>query len=138
MPLTPLSGTLGLKRAAHLLRRATFGATKQQIDAYAALTPAQAITQLFRQALPAPALPIDPKTGQTWVTISGELTDANSEDGDLQEFFKGWFIGQMMNPSLAYSAREKMVMFLHTHFTTIQEKVSNSRALYFQNQLLKF
>jgi uncharacterized protein (DUF1800 family) len=137
MPLPEFSGTLGLKRAAHLLRRATFGATKQQIDSYAALTPAQAITQLFRQALPNPVLPIDPKTGQTWVTITGDLTDANSEDGDLQEFFKGWFIGQMMNPSLAYSAREKMVMFLHTHFTTLQEKVNNSRALYFQNQLFR-
>src|SRR5688572_20190338 len=137
MPLAEISGALGLKRAAHLLRRATFGATKQQIDSYAALTPAQAITQLFRQALPNPVLPIDPKTGQTWVTITGDLTDANSEDGDLQEFFKGWFIGQMMNPSLAYSAREKMVMFLHTHFTTLQEKVNNSRALYFQNQLFR-
>src|SRR6478609_5430826 len=98
MPLPEYSGTLGLKRAAHLLRRATFGATKQQIATFAGYTPATAITQLFRQALPDPVLPIDPKTGQTWVTISGDIPDANSKDGDLQEFFKGWFIGQMMNP----------------------------------------
>ena len=63
MALPEYSGTLELKRAAHLLRRATFGATKQQIDAFAALTPAEAITQLFGQTLPAPVLPIDPKTG---------------------------------------------------------------------------
>ncbi len=141
MPLPEYSGTLGLKRAAHLLRRATFGATKQQIDAFAPLTPAQAITQLFRQALPDPVLPIDPETGQEWV-LSG-VTDANSDSGDLEEFIKRWFVGQMLSVgiapaiSLAYSAREKLVMFMHTHFTTITSKVSNSRSLYFQNQLFR-
>lgn len=141
MPLPEFSGSLGLKRAAHLLRRATFGATKQQIDAFASLTPAQAITSLFRQALPDPVLPIDPKTGQEWV-LSG-VTDANSDGGELEEYFKRWFIGQMMSASiapalsLAYSAREKLVFFFHTHFTTITSKVANSRSLYFQNQLFR-
>ncbi|HTE31988.1 MAG TPA: DUF1800 family protein [Chryseolinea sp.] len=141
MALPEYGGTLGIKRAAHLLRRATFGATKQQIDAFAAFTPAQAITALYHQALPDPVLPIDPKTGQEWV-LSG-VTDANSDGGDLESFFKRWFIGQMMSVgiapslSLAYSARERLVFFLHTHFTTITSKVGNSRSLYFQNQLLR-
>jgi uncharacterized protein (DUF1800 family) len=141
MPLPEFSGTLGLKRAAHLLRRATFGATKQQIDTFAALTPAQAVTALYRQALPEPILPVDPKTGQEWV-ISG-VTDANSDGGELEEYFKCWFVGQMMSVgvapslSLAYSAREKLVFFLHSHFTTITSKVANSRSLYFQNQLFR-
>ena len=99
MPLPEFSGTLGLKRAAHLLRRATFGATKQQIDAFASLTPAQAINALFRQALPDPLPPIDPKTGQEWV-LSG-VTDANSDDGDLEEYFKSWLVGQMMSSGVA-------------------------------------
>lgn len=141
MPLPEFTGTLGLKRAAHLLRRATFGATKNQIDAYAALTPAAAITQLFRTALPDPVLPPDPETGLPW--FNTPESDANSDDGDLQNFFKSWFIGQMMSEgispdlSLAYSAREKLVFFLHSHFTCIQSKVSNSRAMYFQNQLFR-
>jgi uncharacterized protein (DUF1800 family) len=141
MPLPEYSGTLGVKRAAHLLRRATFGATRQQIDAYGAMTPAQAITQLFRQTLPDPQLPLDPETGAEWM-ISG-TTDANSGDGDLQEFFKQWIIGQMLSEgispaqSLAYSAREKVIFFLHTHFTAIQSKIDSSRALYFQNQLFR-
>src|SRR3989337_307676 len=122
MPLTEFSGTLGIKRAAHLLRRSTFGANKPQIDSFALLTPAQAIDQLFRQTLPDPILPIDPLTGQEWV-LSG-TTKANSPDGDLQKYFKRWFIGQMLSSgidpavSLAYSTREKVVFFLHTHFTT--------------------
>lgn len=135
MPLPEFSGALGLKRAAHLLRRATFGATKQQIDSFATLTPTQATTQLFGQALPATELPIDPKTGQEWV-VTG-ITDANSEGSELSQYLLSWFIGQMMHPSLAYSAREKIVLFLHTHFTMIMEKVSDTRALYFQNALFR-
>ncbi|HEY9048804.1 MAG TPA: DUF1800 family protein [Ohtaekwangia sp.] len=135
MPLPEYGGTLGQKRAAHLLRRATFGATKQQIDSFAGLTPAQAITQLFRQTLPDPVLPIDPKTGAEWVTTG--TTGANSKDGDLMNYLLSWFLGQMMNSSLAYSAREKVVLFLHTHFTMRTEKVNNTRSVYFQNQLFR-
>lgn len=131
---------LGLKRAAHLLRRATFGATKDQITAFSNLSAQAAVNALFRSALPDPVLPIDPATGSEWVT--GE-TPAGSEDFELENYFLGWFIGQMMsvgideNLSLAYSAREKIVYFLHTHFTTIKSRVTSSRALYFQNQLYR-
>jgi uncharacterized protein (DUF1800 family) len=80
-------------------------------------------------------------TGQEWF-LTG-TTDANSENADLIRFFHGWFIGQMLANGIsssvapAYSAREKMVWFLHTHFTAITSKISNSRSLYFQNQLFR-
>jgi uncharacterized protein (DUF1800 family) len=141
MPLPEYTGTLGLTRAAHLLRRATHGATKDQIDSFALLTPAEAITLLFRQILPDPVLPPDPATAQPWFLTPP--TDANSEEADLQQYFKCWCIGQMLSAnidpalSLAYSSREKVVLFLHTHFTAIQSKVDNSRSLYFQNQLFR-
>src|SRR5688572_22651664 len=137
MPLPDFNGLLGIKRAFHLLRRATFGATKQQLDAFALLTPAQAIPLSFHQALPDLELPKDPKTGSEWITLG--RTDANSDDFELRGYLVRWLIGQMMsvgipaNLSLAYSTREKLVLFLHTHFTTIREKVENSRALYYQN-----
>ncbi|MCW5912293.1 MAG: DUF1800 family protein [Cyclobacteriaceae bacterium] len=141
MPLPSLGGTLGYKRAAHLLHRATFGPTKLQIDSFATLNASQAVALLFQQPLPDPALPLDPETGTEWV-LTG-VTDANSGDPDLQEIFKGWFIGQMLalgvppGNQLAYSAREKIVFFLHTVLTAIQSKVDNSRSLYFQNQLFR-
>src|SRR5688500_4089065 len=95
MPLPEFTGTLGMKRAAHLLRRATFGATKSQIDTFAQLTPQQAITQLFRTGLPDPILPPDPLTGQPWfMTLPPE---DGSEDGDFQAYFKGWFLAQMLS-----------------------------------------
>ncbi len=142
MPLPEFSGTLGVKRAAHLLRRATFGATKQQIDTFATYTPVQAITQLFRQVLPDPVLPIDPATGSEWF-LTGTIPDVSSEGFELENYYKRWVIGQMISTgispaqSLAYSTREKLVFFLHTHFTAIAEKIGSSRALYFQNQLLR-
>jgi len=141
MPLPEFTGTLGIKRATHLLHRASFGATKQQIDNFATLTPASAMGQLFTNGLPDPKLPVDAKTNADWL-LNGP-TDANSGDGDLQEFFKGWFLAQMLSQgipssqSLAYSTREKVVFFIHTVLTTIQTKVDSSRALYFQNQLYR-
>lgn len=100
-----------------------------------------AVDNLLNATLPEPVLPIDPLTMQEWF-LSG-TTGANSKDDALLRFFKGWFIGQMMshgiNPAIApaYSAREKLVLFLHTHFTAIEAKISNSRSLYFQNQLFR-
>lgn len=141
MPLTELTEPLGLKRAGHLLRRTTFGFTRSDVDTFATLTPRQAAERLYRQLLPMPEPPIDPRTGDEWVTRGA--TSANSEEDQLQGYFKAWFIGQMLSvhatPSLALaqSARERIVFFLHTHFTAIQSKINNSRALYFQNQLLR-
>ncbi|MBI1767633.1 MAG: DUF1800 family protein [Bacteroidetes bacterium] len=141
MPLAPFSGILGYKRAAHLLHRANVGPTKEQIDSFSALTAAQAVVVLFQQPIPDPVLPVDPATNKEWV-ISG-VTAANSSEGDLQEFFKGWFISQVLgtgiNPSLAlaYTTREKIVFFIHTVLTAIQSKIDNSRSLYFQNQLYR-
>ncbi len=141
MPLPEFSGTLGSKRAAHLLRRATFGPTRSQVDSFSMLTAGQAVDQLLRQTLPDPAPPVDPDTLEPWV-LSG-ITDPDKMDGEYQEYFKAWFVGQMMAVGVspasgsAYSAREKVVFFLHTHFTAIQEKIGSSRALYFQNQLFR-
>jgi len=141
MALPIFSGTLGVKRAAHLLRRAGFGGSKADIDAFASLTATTAVNNLFDNNLPDPVLPIDPLTNLEWVTNGA--SSSGSEESDLQEYFKGWFIGQMLgavhngNVKLSYQVREKTVMFMHTHFTTKQSVVSNSRSLYFQNQLFR-
>ena len=68
MPLNVLASTLGTKRAAHLLRRTCLGGSIAEIDAFASLTPTQAVEQLFTTGLPDPVLPIDPLTGNEWIT----------------------------------------------------------------------
>lgn len=142
MPLPEYTGTLDTKRAAHLLRRACFGASPDKINNITNrnLTPAQAVAILFRTALPDVPPPINPETGTDW------LTGEPDSELDFTALFKQWFIGQMMSPgidsssdlNLAYAARERLVFFLHSHFTTIADKVSDSLALYYQNQLFRF
>jgi uncharacterized protein (DUF1800 family) len=143
MPLTPHSGPLGRRGAAHLLRRATYGPTINDIKTFAALTPAAALSRLYRPVTPIPDAPppIDPDTGEAWV-LTG-ITDSEKMEFEYQEFFKRWFVGQMLSAgvpaaqSLAYAAREKLVFFIHTHLTAIAEKIGSSRAMYYQNQLFR-
>lgn len=127
--LASLSGTLGKKKAAHLLRRATFGPTKKEIDLFADLSPKEALGILFRN-IPTPQPPIHPYTGKTWIYSQPE-----GANRDLQVDFKGWWIAQMRKNDS--SSLEKMTFFLHTHFTTIQSIVNHSNYLYFQNALFR-
>ncbi len=94
MPLPSYTGTLGIKRSAHLLRRAAFGGKKADIDAFSTLTAQVAVANLFANPLPNPPLPIDPLTNLEWITNGA--SDSGSEDSELQDYFKSWFVGQML------------------------------------------
>lgn len=141
MPLTPLNEKLGSQRASHLLRRTTFGATPDIVLKFAQYTPQEAVNELFIADLPIPEPPIDPATGQEWMTAGA--TDANSEGFELEQQFLGWQLCQFLGPKtteaqkLSYIFRERLVYFLHTHFTTKRSEVNSSQALYFQNQLFR-
>ena len=137
MPLTPLSGPLGIKRAAHLLRRACTGASINDIETYAALTAQEAFDRLVRDDLPTPAEPVDLE-GNTWIT-EGEIL----EDIPYNRYLDSWMLGQMLAPGvedalkLSYAFRERIIFFFHTHFTTKKSKVRDTRALYYQNALFR-
>ncbi len=139
MALTQRNTVLNQKAAAHLLRRATFGATKEEIDNFIGLSPKTALQKLFAPT-PLPKPPLAEGTILSWTTtppVKGE------DEGKYQEYFKRWWLGQILGANvpktekLAFSTREKMVFFLHTFLTTIQETVQSSRALYFQNVLFR-
>ena len=140
MALSAYSGILGKKNAAHLLRRAAMSCSRNDTDAYSGLTAPEVIERLFEPCeLPAP--PVDPTTGISWIDL---MPTQNEDDPRYQEYFKRWWLGilhgagQRDNPKkLAFLARERLVFFLHTHFTAIQEVINNSRALYFQNVLFR-
>ena len=68
--LIEITGNLGTDRAAHLLRRATFGPTIAQINQFAAYTATEAMNALFTEPAQNPAPPIDPQTAATWVDPS--------------------------------------------------------------------
>ena len=48
---------------------------------------------------------------------------------------RGWWLNRMADPATA--AREKVVLFLHGHFATSEEKVRNPALLYQQNQMFR-
>lgn len=142
MPLSALAGALGRKRAAHLLRRATFGSTTAQIDQVAAMTASEAMDVLFISLeLAEPELPIDPMTGEEWITAP--TTDANSGENDLRRYLRSWHMGHLLSlgvaedQAISYATREKITFLLHTIFTTIESKVNNSKSIYYQNSLFR-
>lgn len=138
MPLTLFTGQLGPSRAAHLLRRATFGGTANDLASLASLTPAEAIDILFAEAMPELELPINPETGTGW--LAGEPLGQEVGLRDLNNALLSWMIGLSSSNSLPLNlnAREKVVFFLHTHFTTQAEKVANSRHLFNQTALFRY
>lgn len=138
MALTPYTGILTTKAAAHLLRRATFGFNKQEVDAFSGLTAIAAINTLF-QPTSEPKPPVLPN-GSEWLAQPPSTTE---DDGLQQKYIRSWWLGILLNGGvnnnerMAFSTREKITFFLHSHFTTIQETVGSSRALYFQNILFR-
>jgi uncharacterized protein (DUF1800 family) len=144
MPLNPLTGPLGLKRATHFVRRTIGGGSIQLIDEFATLTANQALDRILASPvdqLPTPSPPIDPLTGTEWMTNG--TSDANSEEFELQGYLNRWMVGQHLASGVAdthkltYQFRERIVFFLHTLFTTIQSSVGNSRSVYFQQALFR-
>lgn len=130
--LTPLTGALGRAKAAHLLRRATFGPDRQSIDALSSLTAEQALTNLFQDvAIPSP--PIDPQTGSTWLNPKASVS--NSEPEILMEYFKAWHIEQMRKSGNVL--KERLTYFYHTHIPTRWSIVQSSEAIYYQNALFR-
>lgn len=143
MPLNQLNTTLGIKRAAHLLRRTCSGASVAEINEFASLTPQQAVDRLFNSEVPEVGYPIDPLTGTEWITTGNGL----SESSDLEQYFFEWQIGKMLANGVAPSLRlpfvfrERLVFFMHTHFTTKRSSLrfpsGDMRALYYQQALFR-
>lgn len=126
------TGTLGRRLAAHLLRRATFGPTRAEIDLFAGLTADQAVNQLLNFP-PIPAHPEDPQTGDTWV-INGR-GPANSSNVELKYIVNSWWLHQIFDPALPLSAAQKMVFFLHTSFTTSLRDIDYNENFYYTIRL---
>ncbi len=126
------NGPLGRRLAAHLLRRATFGPTRREIDQYANLTAPEAVNQLL--TFPGlPKHPVDPKTGETWL-LTGRQGD-NSPDEDLKFVVNSWWLHQIFDPQQQLSAFSKVLFFLHTSFSTSFKIVETSAHHYYTLRL---
>lgn len=131
--LAPRTGPLGRRLAAHLLRRTTFGATRQEIDAFAALSADQAVDQLMTFPVP-PLPPVDPATNLTWV-LTGRV-GANSPNEDLMSIIGSWWLHTIFDPTQPLSAFAKMTFFQHCSFPTGVDIVEHSENHYYTIRLL--
>ena len=142
-------------KAGQLLQRAGFGGTPAQVDALASLSPQQAARSLFASAPstkiePAPSILL-PTLGDKMKTERNrlKLMDPKTRAQKNQEInrairaerekrlteLRGWWLNRMADPLTA--AHEKIVLFLHGHFATSEEKVKNPQLLWLQNQMFR-
>lgn len=121
---------LDAPKAAHLLRRATFGATATQTGQLAGLTAEVAVERLLANP-PPPQPPIDPVTKKTFV----DQPFSDADQGKWQGYVKGWWTAQMVNQPV--SLTEKMALFWQNHFVVAFSAVNDSRYMYRYLSLLR-
>ena len=110
--LNPITGALGTRRAAHLLRRTTFRYQRPRVDELAALTAADALANLLT---PSPLLmdqPVYGSSAETWINPpSPPNTPVPGEDDDaLRRYVIGWWINEAVHDP---GAGHRMEFFLH-------------------------
>ncbi len=134
--ITPHTTPLDRSQVALLLRRATFGPTKQDIDNMTGMTAQAIVDQLIPETNTVPEGPLNPATGTPIFQEFGPTFVPPGETESLDTIVKGWWINLMRTSG--NDMTEKMVYFLHTHFTTIGSVVQSPTALYCQNALLRY
>ncbi|MBK8622448.1 MAG: DUF1800 domain-containing protein [Saprospiraceae bacterium] len=129
LSLAPFSGTWDRDRAAHLLRRTTFGASLDQINEFASLSVDQCVDRLMSDTvLPDPPVntnyDADPDVpiGQTWV----DKGTSQGVNGYRRRSLNNWSIELMTKNNL--HLREKMTLFWHNHFVVADS--GDPRVLY--------
>jgi len=135
--MTALSAYRGAwedRQAAHLLRRAGFGGTPQEIARYAAMSPSGAVASLIHfpgasSFSPPPAVMGRPAMGRP---TKDQRREAVADIVALQM----WWLNRMLTTPAPL--QEKMTFFLHGHFTTAAiEKGVWPDLVLAQNQLLR-
>ena len=132
--LAPYTGPWGPEQAAHLLRRATFGPTKDEIQQVITQGLEATIQQLFTE-LPLPQPPVyydteeedDPNVplGESWVDTP--LPEEGDPIGNRRRSIRSWTVLQMLEEGV--SVRETLTLFWHNHFA-ISNVVDDPRFWY--------
>jgi uncharacterized protein (DUF1800 family) len=112
------------KLAAHLFRRATFGAAATKIEAAVKQSPESVVDQIVHA----------PDEMGEFSRQSDELANTVLATGDPQQL-AAWWIYVMLNTP--HPLLERMTLFWHGHFATSAEKVSDAALMLNQNRLLR-
>ena len=112
--------------AAHLYRRAAFGATSAELDQAARLAPSAAIDRLCE---PSPT----PAAGHFEQVVS-TLAQRTAAGNNSQQLPAWWLYRMQGTPD---PLLEKLTLFFHSHFATSAAKVEKSRLMLAQNETLR-
>ncbi|MEU8180163.1 DUF1800 domain-containing protein [Micromonospora sp. NPDC049047] len=124
---------------AHLLRRATFGPTADEVDAAERAGPAATVDRLLdpgradsgAAATPPPALAPDPYARLTGESTREQRQQANAERRKQLQQVTGWWLDRMV--AAEDGLTEKLLFFWHGHWATSAQKVKSARMM--QGQL---
>jgi uncharacterized protein (DUF1800 family) len=123
-PFEPgVDGQWDLVAAAHLFRRAGFGATRQQLEAAVRKSPLQVIDELLDGQEP-PEYRSEMQTLATAAISSGSVAPLSA-----------WWVYRILSTPL--QLLEKTVVFWHGHFATGADKVTDPQLMLTQNQVLR-
>jgi uncharacterized protein (DUF1800 family) len=119
--------------AAHLCRRAGFGATSEELDELVERAPAEVAASFVKNA--AAASKLDPETD---ALATAMLATGNSRN------LAAWWLHRMLNSPWSGSKAastspllEKLTLFWHGHFATGVDKVDEAEMMFTQNRLLR-
>lgn len=116
------------RRACHLFRRLSFGATQAEIDEALNRDPSTLVDELIDAALQQ-ALP-EPPEWADWI-----ITDYENQEDAIYQIF-AWR-RQWTRDMLKVGLREKLALFWHNHFVTRQEDYGCPSWLYQYHRLLQ-
>jgi uncharacterized protein (DUF1800 family) len=111
-----------IKKVGHLYRRATFGATSDELDHALRAGPDGAIDELLRERS-------DPNQ-QVYDVLSRTIRQSNNGD-QLSSY---WLYRMLYSPQ---PLREKITLFWHNHFATSNRKVNNAGYMLSQYELMR-
>jgi uncharacterized protein (DUF1800 family) len=113
-----------LAKAAHLFRRAGFGATHAQLEEAVGMSPADLVHRLIASSA-------EPAEYRREID---ELARAYLGGGDPRKLSAWWVYRMLTTPD---QLREKCTLFWHGHFATSAAKVAEPQLMYNQNELLR-
>lgn len=124
-PWQPSAANPWAKRtAAHLLRRATFGASQSELEDAVASQPDEVIQKLLE----------DCNESQVYQQQMQAVLSAALATGNPVQLAAWWVYRMLTTPA---PLLEKMTLFWHGHFATSAEKVEDADLMNAQNQLLR-
>ena len=125
--LLPYTGTLGLRKAKHLLRRATFNYAKSNIDAISSMSPSEALSFLTSNEDYLVPEPFDYHNDGFW-TSSSELPGSFSTQGRKRAYVNAWWWYNALNQ---VTIKYKLSYFLFTSFTVGNNSIAGASTYFY-------